>query len=77
MGEDRGGGEERVGQQAGHLPPLRHRPHHRLHQGGGEGRVALEQPDGAGQEVRLRPEDGGAQRHHLQLQVAQLGGLRD
>ena len=80
LGEDGGGGQERVrhcGQGAGHLPPLRHCPHHRLHQSGVEGRVTLEEPDGGGEEVRLSPHHGGADRHHLELQVTQLAGLRD
>ena len=66
----------------GHLPPLRHCPHQGLHQGGVEGRVTLEEPDGGGEEVGLRPDHGGAERHHLrtgrsdEVQVTQLAGLR-
>ena len=83
--EDGGGGQERVShcrQGAGHLPPLRHCPHQGLHQSGVEGRVSLEEPDGGGQEVRLRLHHGGAERDHLgagrsqEVQVTQLAGLR-
>ena len=67
---------------AGHLAPLRHCPHHRLHQSRVEGRVALEEPDGGREEVRLGLHHGGAERDHLgagrsqQVQVAQLARLR-
>lgn len=64
-GDDCGGGLERAGQGAPHLAVLRHGGDDGLQQSGLEGRVPLEQPDGGGEELGLRPHDWAGESDHL------------